>query len=294
MNYKLLLVFFISLNFVSTEAQQGKVVIGAAPFSCQSDYCQYTPMVYEAITNAMTETGRFSFVDRSKTTELKNERELQKGEEFIDGKVVAQGKSIGADFILTGSVAISTTSAKLNVTNSNGQVTGYRTVYTAYLNIGLKVASIETGEVVNSKTITLNNNTAGGFMVGFTGSTSPEQAVMKLIGDLKGGKAVKKWIGEAFPIKSKVVKIQDADKKILLISGGSEQGFKEKTDVRIVTYEDTDVDGKIFSRTIDVATGKIQKVEDANFSECKIKSSNWDEVVKKIDEGKKLFVITTE
>ncbi len=284
------LIVFSSFTF----GQQGKVVIGATPFSCQSNYCQYAPMVYEAITNAMSETGRFNFVDRGKTDAINNERELQKGEEFLDGKVVAQGKSIGADFIMTGSVAISTSQSKVNVTNSNGQVTGYKIVYIAYLNIGLKVASVETGQITSTKTIVKNNNTGGGFLAGFTGSSSPEQAVIKLIGDLRGGKEVKQWIGEAFPIKSKVVKIHDADKKLLLISGGSELGLKEKTDVRIVLYEDTEVDGKIISRTIDVATGTIQKIEDANFSECKIKNKEWGDVVARINEGKKLFVITTE
>ena len=104
------------------------------------------------------------------------------------------------------------------------------------------------------------------------------------------------WIGEAFPVKMKVVKILEQNgksAKVVLVSGGSENGITEKTNVRIVYYEEIDLDGKKISRPVDIAEGKIIKVEDQNFSDCKIQTNGQD-VQKKIDEGKQLFVITID
>ena len=43
--------------------------------------------------------GSFSVVDREAAELVASERELQKSEAFMDGKIVEQGKAIGAEFI---------------------------------------------------------------------------------------------------------------------------------------------------------------------------------------------------
>ncbi|MEY3053013.1 MAG: hypothetical protein RLY31_2798 [Bacteroidota bacterium] len=51
---------------------------------------------------ALLETGTVSLVDRSLLDLVETERELQKTEDFLDGKFVAQGMAIGAAYIMQG------------------------------------------------------------------------------------------------------------------------------------------------------------------------------------------------
>jgi hypothetical protein len=280
---------------IQVSGQSRKDTIAAASFKCKGGYCDFVPMVYEAVTNTMTSTGRFVFLDRSKVDALHAERSLETDSSFVDDNQDSKFfKDLGANYIVTGAVAIHTTPTKVELKNNNGQVTGYKTVYNAYINITLKTINVQTGQVVLSKIINKNNNYAGGMLSGMIGmsSNTPEQAVTKLVGDLQKGKEIKQWVGEAFPVTLRVVKVIDPDKKLILISGGSENGLSEKTDVKIVMYEKIEMDGKQKNRTIEVAQGKIQKIEDADFSEVKVKN-NWDAIVKNLADGQKLSVITT-
>lgn len=51
--------------------------------------------------NQMTQTKLFQILDRDYIHERNKEQELQKTESFIDGYVIEQGKSLGAEFLLS-------------------------------------------------------------------------------------------------------------------------------------------------------------------------------------------------
>lgn len=291
---KRLTLLTITMMMVCLYADAQKDTIAAASFECTGDYCSYVPMVYEAVTNTMSSTGRFIFLDRSKADALASERTLEVGATFVESPNAGKVSDIGANYVVTGAVSLRTIPTNVELKDNNGRITGYKTVYNAYATIALKTINVHTGQVVSSRTINKNNNYAGGMMSGMIGmsSNTPEQAVTKLVGDLKKSREIRQWIGETFPITVQVLKVIDADKKIVLVSGGSENGLSEKTEVRIVSYDPTPVNGKILNRTVEVAMGKVQKVEDGNFAEVKVKG-NWDEVVKNIDSGHTLSVITT-
>jgi hypothetical protein len=291
MNKKITTFFLLFLIVIIANAQSGKTTIGLTPFKANG-YQKYEPIVYENVSSGFVESGRFTIVDRSSWSSIQSERELQKSEEFLDGKIVDQGKSLGAEFIVVGSInSIST--AKNNVQNSQGVITGY--YYSASISVSLKVVSVETGQASASTTITGGTGFSFG---GIGGANSPDAAISKASNSLKV--KTKEWIGKAFPVKIKVLKIlEDNEKqgvKLVLISGGSNAGINTKNDMKIVYYEDMEIDGKKTQRTIEIAEGKVVKIEDENFSECKILNpgKNGMEVKKKLSEGKTLYVITTE
>ena len=95
---------FVGINFV-TSAQE-KTSVGILPFTYieGSATLQDVNSIQETIINAFVKTKRFNIVDRSKMDALKKEKELQKSEDFIDGYVIKQGISLGADYLISGHV----------------------------------------------------------------------------------------------------------------------------------------------------------------------------------------------
>lgn len=274
------------LSTYLTYAQTGKTTIGLTPFR-SNGYSQYESGVYEAVSGGFVESGRFIIVDRSVWGNIQQERDLQKGEEFLDSKIAEQGKSLGAESIVIGSI---------NEIKTTSGVSNYGTkVYGASISISLKVVNVSTGESSASTSIF---GSSGFFMA----ATSPVQAIVWAQNSLK--KKTAEWIGKTFPVKAKIAKVlEQSDKKgitKILIAGGSGAGIKEGRDIKVVYYEDVEVDGKKIARTVEFAMLKVTKVEDENFSECSVKGMPKSkteaglEMKRLMDEGKDLYLITAE
>lgn len=107
--------------FTSTlSAQINKNSIWVAPFTHDTlgrKYDQYMVDCRGAALRALLASGRFSVVDRDAIKELESERQLQKSESFIDGKVVEQGRAVGAEYILTGKMNGKTGLLSLEITS---------------------------------------------------------------------------------------------------------------------------------------------------------------------------------
>jgi|JI8StandDraft_1071087.scaffolds.fasta_scaffold180711_2 hypothetical protein len=273
---------FTIVFFLSSHSQVSKTTVGIKPIY-STNFKQYEQSVYDLVSSSFSESGRFDVVDRSKWSLLKEERELQKTEDFIDGKVADQGKSIGAQYIVVGNIGNVSSSQNRSYNSSNQLIISY----SATVSFSLTVLNVETGQILNAQTFTSGS--------GFFTSPTQDLAISRAFGGLKN--EIKKWIGKTFTVKSKVVKIlAETDSKgvkSILIASGSAVGLRSGNDIRIVSYEDIEVDGKKISRTFDIAKGQITKVNDENFSECKV-SSNGLEVKKFFSENKPLFVIVVE
>lgn len=98
------LFYFICMSWAN--AQEGNKSIAILAFS----YSKPCPLEHESkateyqgiVSGQFVRDNRFSVVERGKMTMIEKERELQKSEDFIDGKVVQQGVGIGADYMITG------------------------------------------------------------------------------------------------------------------------------------------------------------------------------------------------
>jgi hypothetical protein len=67
------------------------------------------------VTECYVQDSRFDLVDRRATEAISKERELQKTEDFMDGYVVGQGKSIGAEYLLFGNYDLKTSRLVLSL-----------------------------------------------------------------------------------------------------------------------------------------------------------------------------------
>ena len=97
-------ILLVSLNFVSSA--QEKTGVGILSFTYVQGAASFQDVnsIQETVINAFVETRRFNIVDRSKMDALKKEKDLQKSEDFIDGNVIQQGVSLGANFLVSGHV----------------------------------------------------------------------------------------------------------------------------------------------------------------------------------------------
>jgi len=283
-NLFLLTLIIVAINLNAQE----KVSVGILPFTYVngSASLQDVTSIQEEVTNAFVKTKRFSVVDRSKMDALKKEKELQKSEDFIDGSVVEQGKSVGAEYLISGHVtAIS--ADELVVTDSK---TGQKSSggWKAKLSLTLKVIDVSTGEVTKSETIepktgsTFQQMTIGSI----SGPKTKDAAIAKAIKDIQG--KIDDFVSKNFPISATIVEFQD---KKVLVSGGSNIGIEKGTELKVYEVTYIDVSGKKMERKKEIGKLKVSKVEDENFSTCDVKSG-FDEIKAKFDSKANISVVT--
>lgn len=275
---------------INSNSQTDKTSVGILPFSYVSSSASYENVIsiQEAVTNSFVKTKRFMIVDRSKMDALKKEKELQKGEDFMDGSVIDQGKSLGAQFLISGHV-VSAQAQEMRADDGNGNV---EITYKAKLVISLKVIDIETGQVTNSETI---EPKAGSSLLGMIGmgASSPQVAIDKSMNSIQD--KIDAFVKNNFPVVFSIAEIQEKDSKgaatKILIAGGSDFGLTKGTKLKIIEVVDVNVAGKKIKRKKDIGEIKILKVEDENFSICEVRSGGAD-VSSKFDANAILQVVT--
>ncbi len=98
--------FFLICSSISTSsfAQVEKTVVALAPFSFMQGSAnkQYTSRVFNLVSNAFANNGRFDVRDRMYDEVISYELSEQKKSQYREGKVVQQGKQIGAEIIVFG------------------------------------------------------------------------------------------------------------------------------------------------------------------------------------------------
>lgn len=266
-------------------AQTDKTSIGILPVT-STDGKQYkeTVSITEEVTNSFVKTKRFIMVDRTKMDALKNEKNLQKTEDFMDGSTIEQGKSLGAQFLISNT---------LNSYSNNGEVCKF--------SLSLKVIDVATGQIITSETIEAKGGGIGGSLTNaalganVANTNDKDGALKKALKDVTG--EIDKFVSKNFPATFSIAEISEKDSKggakTILISGGSDMGLKKGDKLKIVEVSEMEVNGKKMTRKKDVAEIKITKVEDSNFSSCTVSSGNAD-ITTKFDAKAKLQVITLE
>jgi len=266
-------------------AQSEKISIGILPIT-STDGKQYkeTVSITEELTNAFVKTKRFVMVDRTKMDALKNEKNLQKTEDFMDGSTIEQGKSVGAQFLISNT---------LGSYSNNGEVCKF--------SLTLKVIDVATGQIIASEVIEAKGGGIGGSLTNsalganVANTNNPDGSFKKALKDLIP--EIEIFVSKNFPATFSIAEISEKDSKgaakTILISGGSDMGLEKGDKLKIIELSEIEVNGKKMIRKKDVAELKITKVEDGNFSTCLVSSGNADVTVK-FDAKATLQVITLE
>jgi hypothetical protein len=291
---KIIISAALLFGFNSILDAQEKTGVGIMQFTFVQEAAnsQDVNSIQETVTNAFVKTKRFNIVDRSKIDALKKEKDLQKSEDFIDGSVIQQGVSLGANFLISGHV-ISAQAERME-TAADATTGNYTVTYKAKLSITLKVIDVSTGQVVVSETIEPKGGSALGGMMG-TAPSTPEAAITKAIKEIEG--KVDDFVNKNFPATFPIVEIQEKDGKgnatKIMIAGGSAFNLQKGDKLKVVEVSIIEVNGKKLERKKDIGELKITKVEDENFSTCSVSSGGID-INAKFDAKAKLLVITKD
>lgn len=288
---KIILFTLLFLSTFSLIAQNEKITVGITYFTYSTHKEKnYVEQINEIVANEFVKAGRFTVVDRTKLQVIKAEQELQKTEDFLDSKVIEQGKTLGAKYIVTGQLASVATTSSYSVELKKYQ-------YTSSVLLSVKLIDVENSEVVQAETFgrgTSNASVEGGFFKQLMNTScdvagigySTEEALHNAMTNLSCG--LKNWIKRVFPVMVSVVEVQETHKKKgaakILIAGGSSIGLSSRKELSIVEFLKVVVDGKELIRKKEVGKVEVIKVEDENFAICEVKEGGI-EIKERIDKG---------
>lgn len=276
----LLVIPFLCSGFCSG---QSKMIIGIMPFKGEAktkgyyDYAVHRAAnptitaIQDAVTDAFVKTKRFALVEREKMDQVKGEKNLQKNEDFIDGTVIEQSKSLGAQYLVMGNV----TKADVEKSTTTAPIAGTITSQNAEITFSLKVVDVTTGLIVASGS--------------FSGTGRGKNAFDRALEDIKPD--IEKFIKENFKVTLTVASVEEKGKNgeavKVLISGGTSIGMAENSELKVYEATELTVDGKKLTRKVTIGKIKVVKVEDENFSVCAVTEGGAD-IAKKIADGAKV------
>ena len=230
---------------------------------------EYTTAIQDAVTNAFLKSKRFSLVEREKMSQLKSEKELQKSEDFIDGSVVEQTKTLGAQYVVLGNISESSLTSK----TTNVYMVGNVTVITAKISFSIKVVDVATGQIIASKN--------------FTNSAKGKNAFNNTLEELNP--IIESFIKENFKITVSLAEIEEKNKKgeafKVLIAAGSSTGVKKNDEFKVFENTEMIIDGQTLIRKKNIGKIVVEDVEDENFSKCIVKEGGKN-IADKIAAGK--------
>lgn len=277
-------VLALSTLFITTLAvAQEKALVGIVPFKSASnsgssrDYYDRDAdkgnrvALQDAVAEGFLNSKRFSLVEREKMDQLNSEKNLQKSEDFIDGSVIEQSKSLGAQYVVLGNVA----KAGVDKKQTNLPYVGTTTSYIAEISFSIRVVDVSTGEIIASSSF---SNSA-------KGKSAFDDA-------LKGIRPqIEKFVKDNFKVVVSIASIEEkspaGEAVKLLIAGGSSTGVKENNEFKVYEEVALVVDGKKMTRKKAIGKVVVNKVEDESFSVCTVKEGGAD-IAKKIEAGAKV------
>ena len=269
------------------------ITIGIFPFKGYNT--RFVTELQEQTLQAFSQKSRFTVVDRTNTSIINTEKELQKSEDFLSGYVVDQGKSIGAKYIVVGELQnISTVPQQFKrITDYTTKEYVIDTKYAAFLSFTLNIIETETGRIKSTQHFNLKTTDVGwaGFLSASAGFYDSETSALSVIMNSAAG-YIKGWINKEFPVSMKVIRIEESDKKgnpsMILIKGGIDTDLRKGSDLYVVYPEIIVVDGKEYTKPTDIAQVTVEDVE-GEFSTCKIKKGG-EKIQQLIASGKTLIL----
>ncbi|MDJ1496691.1 CsgG/HfaB family protein [Cytophagaceae bacterium DM2B3-1] len=258
----LLSLVFICLYLESVLAQEGNTTIAIVKFlntGASTERANQRIINYQTyVSMTFLKDKRFTVLERDNLSVIDKERELQKTENFIDGKIIQQGISIGANYIITGS---GDPSQRLVTVKLYDVVAG----------------NLLGTDIINFEDEVLLDN-------GVLSHSDLNDIMVKIVN--------KQFLYKYFPLPSiKVVRILEEGKKgaeKLLIAAGSKDGITRKKQFLIKEKVYEEVDGKQIERDIVLGKVKISEVENEFFSVASLEDGT-KLITEKIKKGTKLF-----
>lgn len=263
------LLLFCSVNSLIGYSQTViKPIIGVSEFTSEAN-SKYSGAVAERVVQIVTNTKRFTVVDRTSYDKVKQELEFQKTEAFLDSKsTVKQEVALAAQNMIIGNIQ------KMGIyamKNSDGSVNGYK----SSVAFTLKVNEVETGKTTEAESF---QTEVSPLML------SPESAVNEALKSIES--KLSAYFIKTFPLSTKISKVLTSKKEsasLVLIAGGTDFGFKVGD--KLFVEKNEMIDGKPYPSQIGEI--KIVKIAGNDFSECSV-SEGGTEILSRFNAAEKL------
>lgn len=274
MKIKLLTLLFLSFGMLVFS--QKKRIAFTSFQNPSNASTKYLKALEDKVESIFTATNRFKVIDRIDIKAIVIEQETQKGEKYLDGLTVQQGKLDGAEAIVVGT---------LNSVDFEKSTTDKGAVsYTSRINFSLKILDVESGEVLVNETITFK---LGSWDV-FHANDTQDQAFFSAL--KKGDKEMDKFLEKYFPVTAKIIEIIGKDRnkaKTVLISMGKSKGAKKNKKLKVVEITSMTIDGETTIRKAEIGQIKITDVEGDKISKAKVLKGG-DKILRKFNAGAKI------
>ncbi len=238
----------LSCQFLCAQPDS-KPVIGVSEFTSEVD-SKYAGAVAEKIVEVVTNSKRFTVVDRTSYDKVRQELEFQKSEAFLDSKnTVKQDAALAAHHIIAGHILKMSVYAMKNTDKS---VNGYK----ASISFTLKVNDVESGKTSEAESF---QTEVSPLML------SPESAVNEALRSIEP--QLSDYFARKFPLTTKISKILVEKKGAatsVLIAGGGSYGFKEGDKLTVQKIEI--LEGKPYPS--EIGQIKVVRLAGDDFSEC--------------------------
>jgi len=285
---------------LNVQKSDEKIVIAILPFVTSIQGVN-PDLVQEMVTKQFVKSGRFDIVDRSKFQKVISELNVQKSEEFLNSKIVDQGKLLGAQYLVTG-VVTQMNSTSRDIVSTQPPYTHSKT-WGHVISISYQVIDVETSKAIYSENIKAESTAA------HSGSESDARDNAECF----LGRNIRYAVMKEFPQEIQIVKVEKTTRKGLpdevLISAGTnffdadskgnecDKGlidkinvFKKKDVVRLAAFEIEvlTVNGKEAKREKQIGTLKLKDVQ-GDFSVCEV-TDGAKEIQDRINSNQKILL----
>lgn len=254
----------------------GQRAAALAPFTYSSSTATASDAMtlYQEINTALSSCSRFATVARDAPwgDRITKERELQKGEAFLDGNVVAQGGSMGAEILFMGHLI--GVDRKMGATNPI---------------FSLLAVEVGTGKILGSKILTkvssqdlyladagaaLSDSDYSGFKDMDKLSTALAiKNTLELMSPTALQKRVQSFLDEFFPLKLEMFHFEEGKKGIeSFLIEGAEVCYKKNETLEIVERSQVETpSGKTLNRDEVIAVAAVYEHQ-GEVVECRVKT----------------------
>ncbi|WP_452596545.1 CsgG/HfaB family protein [Pontimicrobium sp. MEBiC01747] len=276
MKPKLIILLFTIIN-ITAFAQKKTIAITAFETTTNNINSKYITAIEDKVKESFYNTNRFDIVDRTNYKKLKEEKELQKSEAFIDGKTVEQNSLEGAEQIVTGNIS------QISIVKKQRSSSFY---YDCKISFSLQVIDIATGQVLASELIRPKQSLMGGVLSGAIGSSNtPDKAFFNALKGMQ--KSINKFVGNHFPVTTFIIEISEAKSnkaKMVLLNTGNLNGAKKNQEFTVIELIKMTVNGKDLIRKKELGRIKITKIEGDEISEARVIKGG-DVILSKFNSG---------
>ncbi|MBK6996245.1 MAG: hypothetical protein KA138_06155 [Saprospiraceae bacterium] len=296
---KLPLLLLGALFVTSLLPAQDKLIVGVSPFTFAKSGVTETEAdeVFQEVYRAVTASGRFDVVPRDKWSQVVQERELQKGEAFIDGKTVDQGVSLGAQVLFLGHVVAVDRNNKFSVPNPVFHLCAVD-VATGKVLSSEVISKTQRNAVVMNDVKSVMDDTSSPLLNNSSKVQAAEAALdIFQLTKLKSKDALYKqvmdYLDEYHPLRMKIFNFVDVEGetvKSFQIKATSAMLKKGQTILIKETKKTTGLDGSTATMELELAQAKVEKFE-GEIATCKV-TKNGDKLFAKQTDMKSVFLTT--